>query len=265
MKHYSKSLDLLIAAQQFALKGNSEKAAKLFARAIAQKDLKPTLAALERLQARNYAAEQAAVASAPKTAAQVIAAKNAKQKKVKADSQDDIFNSTIDEMTVEADLDDVMELPVAGTDSGFGESSEDVGNDDASDLDFSPSEELGDGDFDDADFGDDLEGLDDLGDLSDEDFGLDDIDEGDDVLANTTGEGDVDTREDTTEDPNDTPEGQTSPGLPPVPKAEDTTVTSKVKPAGITKLNRVHANLAALQKMQRLTTVARVATPKPKK
>lgn len=263
MKHYSKSLDFLLTASQFALKGKHAEAAKYFSVAMAQRDLKATLLALDKLQSDNQVRAQAAstqTTGGPARIAKFLKGKTVaaapKGKKTTADTDADIFRETLDSMSSEeADVDDILELPAetAGDDNGQGESDLDVGNDDASDLDFSPAEETSDMDFTD---------LADLDDLSDEDFGDDDF--GDDVEANTTGEGDLETRPDPECDPNDTPEGDTAPDLPPVPKPEDTTVTSKLKKPTATEqkaqLTKVHKNLAALSRMTTVTQAARVAS-----
>lgn len=293
MKHYSKSLDLLIASQQLALKGKMQESAKYFAKALKQKDLKKTLAALDQLNGENARREHAEAAGLKSTTAKPAPAPVVKRKAATA-SDADIFNETIDNMSAEeADLDDVLEMPEeAGADNGQGESDLDVGNDDASDLETSPTDE--EATFDDMDFTD----LADLNDLSDEDFGDEDFGSEE---ANTTGEGDLDTRPEVVCDPNDLPEGETAPTPPAVPKAEDTTVVSKARTAAleakrkklieakrkalagksataapatvpataskadrIARLTRVNHNLAALQRMSPVIQAARVAT-RPKK
>jgi hypothetical protein len=286
MKHYSKSLDLLIASQQLALKGKMQESAKYFAKALKQKDLKKTLAALDHLNGENAKREQAEAAGLKPKVAKPAPAPVVKRKATTANDSD-IFNSLIDDMSAEeADLDDVLEMPeTAGEDNGQGESDLDVGNDDASDLDTSPTEDTEEATFDDMDFTD----LADLSDLSDEDFGGDDFGSEE---ANTTGEGDLDTRPPTPCDPEELPEGEEAPTPPPVPKPEDTTVVSKARTAAlaarkqqliqakkakqakvkaspedqarIAKLTRVNHNLAALQRMSPVIQAARVAT-RPKK
>jgi hypothetical protein len=286
MKHYSKSLDLLIASQQLALKGKMQESAKYFAKALKQKDLKKTLAALDHLNGENAKREQAEAAGLKPKVAKPAPAPVVKRKATTANDSD-IFNSLIDDMSAEeADLDDVLEMPeTAGEDNGQGESDLDVGNDDASDLDTSPTEDTEEATFDDMDFTD----LADLSDLSDEDFGGDDFGSEE---ANTTGEGDLDTRPATPCDPEELPEGEEAPTPPPVPKPEDTTVVSKARTAAlaarkqqliqakkakqakvkaspedqarIAKLTRVNHNLAALQRMSPVIQAARVAT-RPKK
>jgi hypothetical protein len=287
MKHYSKSLDLLIASQQLALKGKMQESAKYFAKALKQKDLKKTLAALDQLNGENAKREQAEAAGLKPKVAKPASAPVVKRKATTANDSD-IFNSLIDDMSAEeADLDDVLEMPeTAGEDNGQGESDLDVGNDDASDLDTSPTEDTEEATFDDMDFTD----LADLSDLSDEDFGGDDFGSEE---ANTTGEGDLDTRPPTPCDPEELPEGEEAPTPPPVPKAEDTTVVSKARTAAlaarkkqliqakkakalklaqaspeekarIEKMTRVNHNLAALQRMSPVIQAARVAT-RPKK
>lgn len=245
---YSKALDILIAAQHFGLKGDRKKAFALFEKALKQKDLKPALAALEALQASSFKKMEASL-------------KQPARSKVKANDAD-IFNDTMDEMSEEADLDDVLEMPVADG----GESEFDTDGDDAMDLDFSPSEEFS--SEDDLDLSDDLEGLDDLGDLSDEDFGEEDF--GSDSFdveefASTTGEGDLEDREAVIEDNADTPEGEPAKDIGDPDEAEDTTVVSKLKSSKVSHLNLVHANLAALRAQKKLTTAARVAVKIPKK
>jgi hypothetical protein len=286
MKHDSKSLDLLIASQQLALKGKMQESAKYFAKALKQKDLKKTLAALDHLNGENAKREQAEAAGLKPKVAKPAPAPVVKRKATTANDSD-IFNSLIDDMSAEeADLDDVLEMPeTAGEDNGQGESDLDVGNDDASDLDTSPTEDTEEATFDDMDFTD----LADLSDLSDEDFGGDDFGSEE---ANTTGEGDLDTRPPTPCDPEELPEGEEAPTPPPVPKPEDTTVVSKARTAAlaarkqqliqakkakqakvkaspedqarIAKLTRVNHNLAALQRMSPVIQAARVAT-RPKK
>jgi len=299
MKHYSKSLDLLLAATQFSLKGQPEKAAKYFMLATQQRDMKATLAGLDKLNADNKARAEAAKAEAstatakPEDGAKRVAkflkehAATRKQVAAKkagsqtADTDADIFNETINKMTrQEADLDDVLELPeeTAGEDNGQGESDLDVGQDDASDLEYSPTEETADEDE------LDLSDLGDLSDLEEDDFGDDEF--GEDVQANTTGEGDVDERAPIPQCSDEVPEGETSPGLPPVPKAEDTDVTTPGGGGGgssipsqndstkeekearastaVARVNRVNKNLAALSRQTALTQAARVAIAKPK-
>jgi hypothetical protein len=278
MKQYSKSLDLLLTASQFALNGNHEKAAKFFTQAMAQKDLKTTLIALDKLQGANLEAAKTIQTAANKTTTRTPTAsgrvatflaekakakgkmgKDGKPKKVQA--TEDEFNSVMDDMTEEdADLDDILELPVSGTDNGNGESDLDVGNDDASDLDFSPTESLN------------LADLDDLRDLDDDDFGSDDLGE----EASTTGEGDVDDRDPIVQCSDDLPEGEEAEDIGKPDKAEDTDLVtpggggggnskgkagdkSEARVRKIKQMNRVNRNLAALQNMTSVTQAARVA------
>jgi hypothetical protein len=120
---YSKSLDLLIAAVTFGRQGDTNKAAICFDKALAMKDLGPTIAALERSQAKAHVELTASLTKKKKTTAQLMAELAAKRRKAQtaagklpfpgaappfkkkseseaADDEGDSFDDIADDMTV---------------------------------------------------------------------------------------------------------------------------------------------------------------------
>ena len=281
---YSKSLDLVICALAFARKGQMEKAAKCFDKALTMKDLGVTLAALEKHQVKAHAAVTAAMAKvgtkpttaqlltalAAKRAEQAAKAKakkpkvkpKAKAKKVKAefgedtdglddvDVDDDSFGDLADSMTVsngEADDD-----TPAGGDFGGGMTAEvdDTDGEDEVDADLDGTDDF---DIDGMD-----DGVDELPEASVEDVDvgfLDTMDNSDANIPSVDGEGqpgdeltetsDVDGDDDEDDLPGSTEDDDDD--------AEAAKVEAKAKARQIAakQAQRVQANLAALARLNK--------------
>lgn len=266
---YSITLDLLLASLSAASKGKHKTAAKMFDAALHAKDSKATIAALDKAQGEALATlkkEKATAAKAPvkstkkpETATERMSsfleeiakkreeAKKAKKKpvsakgkkKVKAGSDQEEFDSTIDEMTEASagdELDPALDLQNPGADDDPAEpgdaidrSGPAVSGPEKADVD--PSNGMGESDLD-TDL-DDAMDLDDLADLSEEDF-LAAENEDDEPMDD--GEGDT-SDEDSDENP----------------FAEEDATPTTAKADKTKAFTRTIGNLAALDRLSALT------------
>lgn len=298
MKKYSIALDLLLSSVAAAKKGKLQTAGKLYEAALRAKDIHATVATLDKEQGEAMTAMKAAqaqvaarktakqangkkaTASAGKQLASFLKEVNDKRtaakasapkktgKKVKAETDTDKFNETMDEMTqanAGDDLDPLLDLVDDGEDDGGDAPPAATSRPTpaVADMDGDPSDGMGESDLDtdQDDLMDIQDDLDDLTDLSNEDFlGAatddedDESDDGEDEDEDDDNEEDASSDDDEDEDDGDS-KGKPFGGkkAPPFGKKDGDKKDDKEEGTAKKAFSQTIGNLAALDRISELT------------
>lgn len=249
---YVRAIDMMLAAASFQAKGDFDKAAKYLQAAVTDKSFKLAEAQLSALQSKlleRARVEQASARTTPLAKALEAAAAKKKvkakkpmptkkgKKKVKADLGDDAFNQTLDQMTEEADDDD-MDLDLVDIEETIGDDTNELPV--ASEGEEEPSPNL------------DGEGLmnDDMDEVvSESEDDESDDEEGDDEPAEEDAEADEDGDDEGDDEGEEDSEEEAKPTVAKKQTAKPAATVAQKLPVSKQRVNRATANIAALQRL----------------